>query len=302
MNLRKSIVVGFDGSENSRCAIREAARIAGSNNAKLLILEVIAEQLISEIEAETGLQESDFLASREVRLGKEIESTLAPESVSSQFRSKVVPGHAFTQLMDACEQKDADLLVLGATGMTGIVHATLGAVARSAVRHAPCDTMLVRSDLAEGCSKVVCGVDFSNHSATALSRAAAIANADGARLDFVTVFSKEWLDLAKEHGDSSLDLPAKLPNDRSDEIAAELAEFVAKNLDETDGPDLHVVAVEANCPAAGLCDYALNSSADLLVIGTKGLSNDDVRPLGSTAEHVICNAHCSVLSVRSESA
>jgi|GEM_PF-2354424 len=297
MHLRKSIVVGYDESEDSRAAVREAARLAASNNAKLLVLEVLPAQLVAEVVRETTVDTEDILAARGLRLLHHVESILAPEPLEKRVETRVSMGQPFSELIDACWAQDADLLVLGATGMTGVAHSAIGAVARSTVRHAPCDTLLMRPGDGDEFKSVVCGIDFSDFSALALQRAESIAAADGARLVLLTAFTKDWLRYAREHAEEG-DLPESLSDDHRDQLIAELAEFASEHLEDTNGLNLVVAAVEAVSPAVGLSDYARSVDADLMVIGTKGRSIDDVRPLGSTAEHVISSAHCSVLAVR----
>jgi len=301
MQKREHIVVGFDESEASRSAVREAARLAGSNNADLLILEAIQDELIAEVERETGVDGEDILAARRHRLNHQVEDILSPEPAGSRVQTNVVMGHPFAELIGSCREKNASLLVLGATGMTGLAHSSIGSVARSAVRHAPCDTMLVRPGIDEGFKKVICGVDFSATSAEALRSAATIAKADGARLVLVAVHTPAWLRYAREYG-GDLDIPEELSDDYSNQLTTELADFVSEHIDDTEGVDFDIVSLEAVSPAVGLCDYANQFGADLVVIGTKGLGIGDVRPLGSTAEHVISGAHCSVLSIRPDTA
>jgi len=297
MYLRKSIIVGFDESKDSRSAVREAARLAASNNARLLVLEVLPAELVAEVEQETSVEAEDILAARRLRLLHHIEGILAPEPLGSRAETRVSMGQPFSELIDACSARDADLLVVGATGMTGITHSAIGAVARSVMRHAPCDTLLMRPGGGDGFKSVVCGIDFSDSSALALQRSALIAAADGARLVLVTAFNRDWLRYAREHPGKE-DLPESLLNGREDKLAAELAEFASEHLEDCDGLNLEFEVVEAVSPGVGLRDYARSVEADLMVVAAKGRSLDDVRPLGSTAEHIINSAHCSVLAVR----
>lgn len=299
MKDHNNIICGFDGSEESKAAAREAMRLAVASEARLLVLEVVHDELVAEIENETGVSGDDVVAARGIRLKHEIESLCSDNSVPAEVTSRVVKGHPFAEIMHACEAEDADLLVLGATGTTGLKHSALGAVARSAVRHAPCETMLVRGGETDGFRRVVCGIDFSPTSAKALARAAAIAKADGSSFALVAVYTPDWLEYLHEYG-GGVQVPEDVAERYGEELAARLSTFVAEHIDDIDGVDMDVVTLQAVNPSVGICDYAKQVEADLVVIGSVGRARDDVRPLGSTAEYVLHGAACSVLAVRPE--
>ena len=302
MTEQKNMIVGYDGSAESKSALLEAARLAAASDAHLLVLEVIHEELVTAIERETGVAGEDVVAARGLRLEHEIEGLFSAKCAAPKMTSRIVRGHPFSDLMRACEETGADLLVLGATGTTGLKHSSLGAVARSAVRHAPCETLLVRGAVTDGFKQVVCGIDFSSTSARALKRAGAIAKADGSKFALVAVYTPDWLDYIHEYG-GGVEVPSKEVADRyALKLADKLSEFVAAHSDDFDGLDGEIVTLQAVNAPVGICDLARQVEADLVVIGSVGRARDDVRPLGSTAEYVIHSAGCSVLAVRPEEA
>ena len=60
---------------------------------------------------------------------------------------------------------------------------------------------------------------------------------------------------------------------------------------------IHVV-VNKSSAAEGIIDYAKEAGADLIVIGTKGLTGVQRFLMGGVASSVIGHAHCPVLAVR----
>ena len=50
--------------------------------------------------------------------------------------------------------------------------------------------------------------------------------------------------------------------------------------------------------AQGIIDYAKESGADVIVIGTKGLTGVGKFVMGGVASSVINNAHCPVVAIR----
>ncbi len=53
-------------------------------------------------------------------------------------------GDAATEILAAAAEFDADLIVMGTRGKTGLTQLILGSVARNVVSHATCSVMVVR--------------------------------------------------------------------------------------------------------------------------------------------------------------
>lgn len=62
--------------------------------------------------------------------------------------------------------------------------------------------------------------------------------------------------------------------------------------------DVEVAAIAAQNTSHGICDYANNHHADLVVVGTHGRTGVAHLLIGSVAERVVRHAPCSVLTVR----
>ncbi|HZE20428.1 MAG TPA: universal stress protein [Desulfobaccales bacterium] len=63
---------------------------------------------------------------------------------------------------------------------------------------------------------------------------------------------------------------------------------------------LHVVLATGPSPAHEIVQVAKDEAADLIVIGSRGLSGKTLSFLGSTASQVVAYAPCSVLVVKSQ--
>ncbi len=64
-------------------------------------------------------------------------SALTVETVAEQ-------GHPVSVIEDEARRSDADLIVLGTHGRTGITHVILGSIAERVIHHAPCPVLTVR--------------------------------------------------------------------------------------------------------------------------------------------------------------
>lgn len=63
-------------------------------------------------------------------------------------RSEVRRGDVAEQIITAAIESDADLIVMGSHGRTGLGRVLLGSVARNVLHHAPCSVLIVRAALA----------------------------------------------------------------------------------------------------------------------------------------------------------
>jgi nucleotide-binding universal stress UspA family protein len=136
-------------------------------------------------------------------------------------------------------------------------------------------------------TSIVCGVDFSRHSAGALRYAGALARATNAPLTAVYVVDPVLSAAAAEAYDSR----AMARNARTD-----LRRFVRRAL----GPRRPVpvrVIVAVGKPAHALLNVAQRIGADLVVVGTHGLTGLKKAFFGSTTEAILRRSTSPVLAV-----
>lgn len=132
---RPLIVVGVDGSESSRYALRWAARQAECAGAE--IRAVMAWHL-PEIYA---YEPRDYEAEARTLLDDVVEETLGSDPAVPVV-TQVVAGDAAPVLIDA--SRDAELLVVGSHGHGGFRGMLLGSVSQHCVSHAHCSVVVAR--------------------------------------------------------------------------------------------------------------------------------------------------------------
>jgi universal stress protein A len=69
---------------------------------------------------------------------------LVPESFHGAWEVELAAGHPAETIVRVAQERDADLIVIGTHGRTGIQHVLLGSVAEKVVRLAPCPVLTVR--------------------------------------------------------------------------------------------------------------------------------------------------------------
>ena len=143
-----SIVVGTDGSPTAQEAVRQAAELAKSVNAKVYI--VSAYEPVAEGRIREELQQVPEDLQWMINPREDVEDTLEEGAESLQHDGLNVEtiarqGDPADAILDVAEEKGADLIVVGNKGMTGAKRFLLGSVPNKISHHAPCSVMIIRT-------------------------------------------------------------------------------------------------------------------------------------------------------------
>ena len=133
------IVVGIDGSECSKEALRWAVRQAKFTGAALEA--VMAWQYPLEFYGWAGPQDFDFGAAAQQALTGALDEVLGPDRPAG-LQACAVEGHAAQVLVEA--SAGAELLVVGTRGHGGFADLLLGSVSTYCVHHAHGPVTVVR--------------------------------------------------------------------------------------------------------------------------------------------------------------
>ncbi len=140
---------------------------------------------------------------------------------------------------------------------------------------------------------IVVGTDGSETAGEAVDQSAQLAAADGARLVVVTAF--ERVDDDHDHPDESVPSDVRwMLTDSND--AEELARQGRRRAHDRGVRDVVVQAIEGD-PASKLIETADDFDAELIVVGSVGLTGPTRFILGSVASTVLHHAPCDVLVV-----
>ena len=143
-------------------------------------------------------------------------------------------------------------------------------------------------------SKILCPVDFSEHSQAALDQAADVARRFGADLTLVHVVEPVLYPVA--YG-----LPPVSAVDY-ESVARESAGKAMEKLAAGLGNLKVKVRVDAGAASQRICELAKTDGFDLIVLATHGYTGLKHVLLGSTAERVVRHAPCAVLVVKAKTA
>ena len=73
-------------------------------------------------------------------------SDVCPSDHQLSFEHRLVMGDPATEIVRIAEEEQAELIVLGTHGRTGLSRILMGSVAEAVVRHAPCPVLIYRED------------------------------------------------------------------------------------------------------------------------------------------------------------
>ncbi|MFI9469412.1 universal stress protein [Streptomyces sp. NPDC052492] len=158
----RTVTVGYDGSAESRAAAEWAAREALLRGLPLRVVNV--REPVPEHIAESGLLADATFRQRAERLPREAGAALRSRHPGLEVVAEQVAGGAMDVLPEVA--KDADLLVLGSRGLSGLGGFLVGSVGMVVIARTSTPVVLVRAgghrtdpDAQGGPGPVVVGVD-----------------------------------------------------------------------------------------------------------------------------------------------
>lgn len=284
--MERRLIVGFDGSSASAAAVRWAAEEAERRDALVVVISCcdlpFATQFWGSMPFVPDYDDEKLRRTLEAGVHAVVEITRRKHP-HVKFEENVVIGAPRRVLTE--RSRDADLMVLGRTGVGDTARFLLGSVADGVARKSECPVVLVRDERFAPRGRIVAGVDGSEASSAALDWA--ILEAELRECELVVVHgwwysfggapeSRQATDLT--HVGAALVLDAALEHVRDRRGCAVRAELIEGD------------------PTIALIDQS--ETADLVVVGSRGRGSVASMLLGSVAQGVSARAHCPTVVVR----
>jgi len=273
-------MVGFDGSDQARDALKLGATFADGLDAALVVavvddLHPFAGEIVGAKERAAHLEETLDLAAQQ--LGEQ------------EFEGKTIWGSVPECLDLIASDVSADILVVGSTHRGEIGRVVPGSVGERLLAGAPCAVAVAPNGYAHQeaapLERIGVGLDGEEESEAALHLANEVAVAIGGTVRLIAV-APILEELIPGRISSTAPEYARFV---SDHLAGELKRAVA-----TSSPAIEIaeVLVEGD-PAGVLCEQS--SELDLLVVGSRGYGPLRRVFLGGVASKVIRGAACPVV-------
>lgn len=281
-----TVVAATDLSPASAPALARAADLAERTGAALHV--VFAHLLFRSDGAASGGRAESVLRLRVEQFAAE---TLGVPAADLELTVAIVRDVSAPEAITGyAESVDADVLVVGTHGRTGLGRLLLGSVAERCVGLAPCPVMAVPAKAPQAApgpdAPILVPVDFSERSRAAVGVAQSLAARYDAPLELVHVVrdAGPYPDLVPDYVSLSDIDPEE--GERSRQRLLRLA------------PEASGVHVLMGSPSRVLPHLAESLGAGLLVMGTHGRRGAAHALLGSVAEATLRRAPCPVLTLR----
>lgn len=293
----RNIVVGIDFSHPSINALRRAARMARWAGVGLTVIHVVDRGALEAMAKQVDLKKIDVAERARARLEEFVEQHLR---MVIPIHFEIPVGHPFEEIVSFCERRQVDLLVMGAQGNSGRGWRT-GVLATNCVRRAPVDVLLVRGFQDKRFKKLLVCVDFSETAKRAIEQGIMIALQDRATVEFLFVFQP----INEMTGDLAAFVQIMPPLNNVDyrkTAEKDLEAFLQPYLEGLGDLEIQTTVIENSRVSDAIIDRANDSGANLVVLGTRGRTGlKRLLFMGTTAERIVAEAPCSVLSVKPRS-
>ncbi|QXA07916.1 universal stress protein [Acinetobacter pittii] len=144
--LYQHILVPIDGSETSMVAMKEAIKLGKALNSKITVVQVMAlDPFIADVYVKTG-QTNDLIERTRTYLLDILQQ--AKQEFSNEgltVETKLLEGFVVhEEIIQAAQDLNADLIVMGSHGRTGVRKLVLGSVAQKVLGESHIPVLIVR--------------------------------------------------------------------------------------------------------------------------------------------------------------
>jgi nucleotide-binding universal stress UspA family protein len=286
----KRILCPIDFSEYSDHALKYAVTMAARFDASLHVVHVMPPSSVSPL--------SDAARHMTLKsLSHAVDRWWRPDVIIEQELTE--SAEPASRIMEQAEALDADLIVTGSHGRTGVSRALFGSVVDGLLHRSRTPLLIVPSHLttehlerAASFDRIVCGVDFHEASLSALAYALSIAEESDAKLTVLNVIE---VPPELQHPPTGYDYDVN--GVRAEQEARRLRQLRALVPEAAHDYCTIETAVMEGGASGQLLRAAEQRGADLIVLGVHGRNALDVAVFGSNSKDIVARAQCPVLVV-----
>jgi nucleotide-binding universal stress UspA family protein len=267
------VLLATDRSTYSAGAVEQAIRFSNTCSSRLFVVTVIE----SNPEYETigssvyEKEEKEALAYLD-----SVKTQAAKGGVSSCETTLLYGSEPYKMIVEEAARKNADMIIIGRHGRTGIMKVLMGKVAANIIGHAPCKVLVVPRAAMIECRKILVATDGSGHSTAAAAEAIEIAKRCRSGIIALSVMHGE-----KETSEATANVQAVADMAQKEGVPVETLTSYGKAHDM-------------------ITETAGGRGVDLIVMGSYGKTGLKKLLMGSTTEKVIGQAGCAVLVARAQ--
>jgi nucleotide-binding universal stress UspA family protein len=283
----KKILWVTDFSDEAQEALVYADIFARTFTAELLALHVVPDFSPALYNTATAIKGE--LVRRVDVIKKDAEEHLSSISKAKDvsYRSLVMEGNSAKKIIEAAEEEDVDLIVMGRKGMTALERIFIGSVANQVLRNSKVPLLLTKKRNGEpSFKKILVPTDFSQHEEVERDFAWKLAKGLDAMLTLLHVLELH-----------DYEFSPRVLEEMMEEILKRIKRRKRREKEDVEVTEEVIRAVNA---ALGIVDYAETHDYDLIVISTCGPGAVERFFLGSTTEKVISNSPIPIFAIPSQ--
>ena len=310
------VVIAYDGSDYAKAAVDDLRRSGMPRKAEALVISV-GETLLPPVQS-SNLDADHFGVSRRVtstltqaqaQASHAMEEARAlaqegTERIHARFpdwdvSAEPLVGTPAAVIMQKAEDWQANLIVVGSQGRSGIGRLVLGSVSKQIAMESPGSVLVARKVVERGDApiRIIIGMDGSPGAEAAVH---AVASRDWPNGTVARVIAVDNTVRATGIAVSILPKVAGWVSESNEAQREKAREMMERTSEELRAAGLNVgPEVIAGTPQQILCDEAQRWEADCIFVGSRGFSSALERfRLGSVSTALVTSAPCSVEVVR----
>ncbi len=289
----RSLLLAVDGSVHANAAIQFIRALPLPENCQINIISVLIPR-----NAQYHVVLEEVLKRAKEQLQK---------TSNGEIHTHLLTGYPAEQIVAFAEELNPDLVVLGARGLRSTLGILLGGVAQQVAEYACCPALVVRSPF-DGIHKVLIAIDGSIHSQYALEYIHNCPLPEDVNFHIMNVLPPEITpEMLGQYWRMDMEIsPPILTETMQEQISQQkfaeeekgkvLLQDALQFLKNLQHPITSVL--RRGDAATEILDYANKKNIDLIISGSRGLSEFRGWLLGSVSRKLVHYAGCSVLIVK----
>ena len=307
----RSILYVDEASSASGAALARAVSLADNNQAELTVLGVVpfitaGVSMTPGVPVYTELQPAMVSKRR-----AELESMVAPHKQGGEIKVEVISGQMFLEVIRAVLRDQYDLVIKPARN-PGFFERLFGSGDMQLLRLCPCPVWLTGPDEKATYGRILAAVDFNLDNMSGdterslnqqiLELSTSIALSDFSELHFIHVWDapaemmlQSWADNPYEAGKAYVDSERSLHQRAFNRLRDQLRDQLGNETYDHIAPQFHL---RRGIPSEVIPGVAKQMQADIVVMGTVARTGIPGFLIGNTAEDILEQLQCSVLTVK----
>ncbi len=305
----KNILLFCDFETKQNQAVARAVSLASQNQAKLTVMSVVKEVPSNMGMAITAISPQELFQLVVEGCQEKVDTLVSDiKKQGVETESMVVPGTPFIEIIRQVLRGKHDLVILAAEGKGGIKQRLFGSTSMHLMRKCPCPVWVVKPAKRTKYKKVMAAVDVTNDfpddnnrqslNPLIIELASSLARMDNSELHVVQVWSVYGEGYMQVRGNMSDESLQNLRRTNKQEYVSRLDRLLS-------GVDLKGIISHRHMPrnidiSKAIVKLEKSNAIDLLVMGTVCRTGLSGFIIGNTAEKVLSEVNCSVLTVKPE--